>query len=99
MITITKQDLENTDLNPGQIKHLLHNYYEQQQDLKLLKDTIFDLLKKLGLVNEDGTFREKINMKDLLSIATMAMTQADKLKKEFGFVLALEPLISRYKSL
>lgn len=85
-------------LTPEQSKLLLNAFTEQQQDLKLLKDNIYQVLQKLAIVKNDGTLG-KPDMKKLMATLMQAAMAPGKLAEDFSFLTALAPLIEKYKDL
>ena len=80
-------------------KALLTAIATQQADLKQVKELIFKVLGYIGFLNDDGTFRERINMKKVFSVAMMATTNSKQLEKEMSFIKEFIPLLEKYKDL
>lgn len=72
---------------------------ELRADLKLIKDTVFDLLKKIGFVQPDGSFREGLDMKAVMAFAMSIATGGKKVQEQFAGISALIPLVEKYKDL
>lgn len=85
-------------LTAEQSETLLNAYLEQRQDLKLLKDNIYQVLQKLAIVKPDGTLG-KPDMKKLMATLMQAAMSPGKLAEDFSFLTALGPLIEKYKDL
>jgi hypothetical protein len=100
------QDLQDAlkmmaaNMQPEDIEQLLVNYGQQTTDLKAIKDMIYVLLIKFGILNDDGSLRENISIKKITgALMPMLIGGEEKIKKELGFITEIAPLIMKYKDL
>lgn len=94
-----KKELERIDKATGNLDQYLTEHNEMRADLKLIKDTVFDLLKKIGFVQPDGSFREGLDMKAVMAFAMSIATGGKKVQEQFAGISALIPLVEKYKDL
>ena len=87
------------EMTSHDVAALITAFREQNADLKQIKDSVYTLLIKVGFFNEDGTVRENLNIKSLTGLAMQFITGGDKVKRDFGFLADLLPLVEKYKHL
>lgn len=86
-------------LTPEEVASLMVAFKDQTEDLRTIKNTINTLLLKIGFLNEDGTFRENVNMKMIMDLAMKATMQSGKFKEDMSFLSEMLPLVQKYKHL
>lgn len=73
---------------------------EKQDDIKAIKNGIFQLLDKIGMIKKDGSVSDKMDMRKVMGVLTSTMMQSEqKTAAEFAFLGELIPLIEKYKDL
>lgn len=83
---------ENTALKAANAQYLA--------DLKITKDSITELLAKIGLLNEQGTFADKMDFVTLSKTILNVMRMSDEKKKaEFACIVNMIPVFEKYKTL
>jgi hypothetical protein len=98
---ITQEQIDSID-KPATLEEtiaMLTALQITQSDLKLLKDTIYLLLKKIGLVNDDGSFREGLNVRKMSGLLMELTMNKEKFMRDMEFLQVLKPLIEKYQNL
>lgn len=98
-VTNNENGLVPLHVSESEMNALLDLYMEQTNDLRTIKNIIYNLLTKLGFINDRGEIREVMNMKMLTDVIMKATMQNKKFKEEMAFLADALPLIEKYKDL
>jgi len=89
---------ESKPLTDQEIEQLIAENKELKADLAFLKNNVLQICTTLGLY-ENGRFVERVNMIRLMPKVMGYLSDSGKLKKDFGFIMDMAPLLEKYKDL
>jgi len=72
---------------------------EMESDLKLIKNTVTTILKNTGFMADDGTMREGLDMKKIMSLGMKFATGDKKIANDFAEIKNILPLVEKYSYL
>jgi len=87
---------ENKAVN--KITEIVAENQELKADLAFLKNNVLQICTTLGLY-ENSKFVERVNMIRLMPKVMGYLSDHAKLKKDFGFIIEMAPLLEKYKDL
>jgi hypothetical protein len=86
-------------LTPDEKTQFLMDFFIQREDLKQLKQAILTTLQRIGIMDESGRIKDKIDWKKMFSLIKSFMWDTEEAAKKFEYLKELSPLIEKYKNL
>lgn len=96
---LEKAFMQKLQSDPDALLLFMIDYKEKVNDLGIVKNVALEVMHKLGLVNNQGTMREKISVRDITGTMFKMFGNMGKFEQDFAFLSALKPIIEKYKDL
>ena len=91
--------MQRSDLQALTNDQLIDVILEQQEDLKVVKDTSIKMMKVFGVMNDDGTQNKGFSVKKIGSVVMQVMANPDGFVNKVGDLSVLEKLATKYQHL
>lgn len=89
----------NGNATPEDYSKLFGAYYEMLADLTKVKEAVFKVMEVTGMINTDGTFKDKMDFKKISGMVAGMLMNPAALQEKFSFLKESLPLLEKYKEI